>query len=153
MRNDDHHTNHAFHSQIFSGGKNKVLYLLHTPFFYVGIHSKIQANFIGQDIKKNTVRNYRTDIGTIDILAKEKKTGSYVVIELKKNQTSDDTVGQITRYMGWLEEHKTNGEPVKGVIIAAQYDKRLYYALKKMKDIEVYLYRVDFKLKEFNQTT
>lgn len=95
-------------------------------------------------------QQYRTDIGIIDILAKEKETGSYVVIELKKNQTSDDTVGQITRYMGWLEEHKTNGEPVKGVIIAAQYDKRLYYALKKMRDIEVYLYRVDFKLSEFN---
>ena len=31
---------------------------------YVGIHSKIQSNFIGQDIKKNTVRNYRTDIST-----------------------------------------------------------------------------------------
>ena len=53
-----------FTAKFFSGGKNKVLYLLHTPFFYVGIHNKIQANFIGQDIKKNTVRNYRTDIGT-----------------------------------------------------------------------------------------
>jgi hypothetical protein len=32
---------------------------------YVGIHSKIQANFIGQDIKKNTVRNNcRTDISS-----------------------------------------------------------------------------------------
>ena len=98
-------------------------------------------------------QQYRTDIGIIDILAKEKETGTYVVIELKKNQTSDDTVGQITRYMGWLEEHKTNGKPVKGIIIAAQYDKRLYYALKKMKDIEVYLYRVDFKLSEFNQAS
>ena len=98
-------------------------------------------------------QQYRTEIGIIDILAKEKETGTYVVIELKKNQTSDDTVGQITRYMGWLEEHKTNGVPVKGIIIAAQYDKRLYYALKKMKDIEVYLYRVDFKLSEFNQAS
>jgi hypothetical protein len=37
VRNDDLHTNHAFHSHFFFGGKNKVLYLLHTPFFYVGI--------------------------------------------------------------------------------------------------------------------
>jgi pyrimidine operon attenuation protein/uracil phosphoribosyltransferase len=51
--------------------------------------------------------------------------------------------------MGWLEEHKTNGIATKGIIIAARYDKRLYYALKKLKDTEVYLYRVDFRLEEF----
>ncbi len=31
---------------------------------YIGIHSKIQSKIIGQDIKKNTVKNYRTDIGS-----------------------------------------------------------------------------------------
>jgi hypothetical protein len=94
-------------------------------------------------------QQYRTEIGIIDILAEDKKSKQLVVIELKKNQTSDDTVGQLTRYMGWLEEHKTNGTLTKGIIIAAQYDNRLYYALKKVKDVEVYLYRVDFKLQEF----
>jgi len=94
-------------------------------------------------------QQYRTGIGIIDILAEDRKTKQLVVIELKKNQTSDDTIGQLTRYMGWLEEHKTNGKPTKGIIIAAQYDDRLHYALKKVKDVEVYLYRVDFKLEEF----
>lgn len=97
-------------------------------------------------------QQYNTDIGRIDILAQDKKTKRLVVIELKKNQTSDDTVGQLTRYMGWLEEHKTNGQPAKGIIIAAQYDVRLYYALKKIKDVEVYLYRVDFKLEAFKES-
>ena len=96
-------------------------------------------------------QQYKTDIGRIDILACDKKTKQYIVIELKKNQTSDDTVGQLTRYMGWLEEHKTEGKPTKGIIIAAQYDQRLYYALKKVKDVEVYLYRVDFRLEEFKK--
>ena len=96
-------------------------------------------------------QQYQTDIGKIDILVKDKKTGQYVVIELKKNQTSDDTVGQLTRYMGWLEEHKTNGKSTKGIIIASAYDKKLYYALKKVKDVEVYTYQVDFKLKEFKK--
>ena len=45
-------------------------------------------------------QQYKTDIGRIDILAKDKTNGSYVVIELKRNQTSDDTVGKIARYMG-----------------------------------------------------
>jgi hypothetical protein len=94
-------------------------------------------------------QQYKTGIGIIDILVEDKKTKQLVVIELKKNQTSDDTIGQLTRYMGWLEEHKTNGQPTKGIIIAAQYDNRLHYALKKVKDVEVYLYRVSFKLDEF----
>ncbi len=96
-------------------------------------------------------QQYKTDIGIIDILVKDKATGQFVVIELKKAQTSDDTVGQLTRYMGWLEEHKTGGKATKGIIIASSYDTKLYYALKKVKDVEVYTYQVDFKLKEFKR--
>ena len=95
-------------------------------------------------------QQFKTDIGKIDILARDKQ-GQYVVIELKKNQTSDDTVGQLTRYMGWLEEHKTKGRAARGIIIAGGYDERLRYALKKVKDVEVYLYKVDFKLDEFKK--
>lgn len=93
-------------------------------------------------------QQFRTEIGPIDILAKDKKTGDYVVIELKKNQTSDDTVGQITRYMGWIKKNKNNPN-VKGIIIAAEFDKKLEYALGAIQNIEVFLYQVDFKLKEF----
>jgi Endonuclease NucS C-terminal domain len=52
----------------------------------------------------------KTSIGVIDILATDRKTGHYVVIELEKNQTSDDTVGQLTLYMGWLEVNKSKGK-------------------------------------------
>jgi hypothetical protein len=95
-------------------------------------------------------QQYRTDIGPIDILAKDKKTGSYVVIELKRNQTSDDTVGQLARYMGWVEE-KLKDQGVKGVIIAGQYDQKLDYARKRIANTEVFIYQVDFKLKEFKK--
>lgn len=93
-------------------------------------------------------QQYRTDIGPIDILATDKKTGGYVVIELKKDQTSDDTVGQIARYMGWIKKTK-NADNVKGVIIAGQYDKKLDYALEMVPNIEVFLYEVNFKLNKF----
>jgi len=96
-------------------------------------------------------QQYPTDIGKIDILVKDKETKQFVVIELKRNQTSDDTVGQLTRYMGWLEEHKTKGQPTKGIIIAARYDDRLHYALRIVKNVEVYLYKVNFKLDEFKK--
>lgn len=91
-------------------------------------------------------QQYKTDIGSIDILARDKKTGSYVVIELKKNQTSDDTVGQLARYMGWIKTNK-NDKSVSGIIIAAQFDKKLEYALKMVPNTEILVYEVDFKLK------
>ena len=93
-------------------------------------------------------QQYKTDIGPIDILAKDKKTDSFVVIELKKNQTSDDTIGQIARYMGWIRE-KMGDKNVSGIIIAGSYDKKLDYALKMVPNVEVFLYEVDFKLREF----
>jgi len=93
-------------------------------------------------------QQYRTDIGPIDILVTDKKTGGYVVIELKKNQTSDDTVGQVARYMGWVQD-KLGDENVRGIIIAQSFDKKLEYALKLINRVEVYIYEVDFRLKEF----
>ena len=95
-------------------------------------------------------QQYRTDIGPIDILAREKNTGNYVVIELKRNQTSDDIVGQIARYMGWVEEH-LSCDTVKGVIVCGKYDKKLDYARKRVRDVEVFLYEVNFSLKEYKK--
>ncbi len=95
-------------------------------------------------------QQYVTDIGRIDILAKDKVGGNYVVIELKKNQTSDDTVGQILRYMGWVSEKKGD-KSVKGIIVAGKYDEKLYYAQQMMKDIDVFLYEVNFSLKGYSR--
>jgi Endonuclease NucS/MrcB-like, N-terminal domain len=90
-------------------------------------------------------RQYKTDVSSIDILAKDKKTNSYVVIELKKNQTSDDTVGQVARYMGWIKAKKRDNN-VRGVIIAAEFDEKLEYALRVVPNVEVFLYKVDFQI-------
>jgi hypothetical protein len=95
-------------------------------------------------------QQYMTDIGRIDILAKDKKSGNFVVIELKKNQSSDDTVGQILRYMGWISEKK-NDNGVKGIIVAGKYDEKLYYAMRNMKDIDVFIYEVNFSLKGYSR--
>lgn len=95
-------------------------------------------------------QQYRTDIGIIDILAKDKKTGSYVVIELKRNQTSDDTVGQVLRYMGWVTENLKE-KNVRGIIVAGTYDEKLYYAQNMIQEVDVFLYEVQFKLKEYRK--
>ena len=93
-------------------------------------------------------QQYPTTIGKIDILAIDKKTKNYVVMELKKNQTSDDTVGQLSRYMGWIKEHKKD-EGVKGIIVAGKFDEKLKYAKTMLQNSEAFVYEVDFKIKEY----
>ena len=94
-------------------------------------------------------RQYPTDIGPIDILAREPATNAYVVIELKRDKSSDQAVGQTLRYMGWVKEHLCQaGEEVKGLIICQDADERLEYALKMTPNIAHKLYRVDFQLEE-----
>ena len=96
-------------------------------------------------------KQYVTDIGRIDILAKDKISKNYVVIELKRNQTSDDTVGQLMRYMGWVKRH-LNDDNVKGIIIAGKFDKKLDYALEYAPfDTDVFIYNVSFTLNEFKK--
>ena len=72
------------------------------------------------------------------------------MIELKRNQTSDDTIGQVTRYMGWVLEHLQN-ENVRGVIVAVKFDNKLFYAQKVIKNVEVFLYEVGFRLNEYKK--
>jgi hypothetical protein len=92
---------------------------------------------------------YKTgDIGRIDLLAHDTKKGRWLVIELKKDQSSDETVGQVLRYMGWVEENLARGEAVQGLIIAQSADEKLRLALKHTKDVDVLLYEVEFHLHE-----
>jgi len=95
-------------------------------------------------------QQYSTPVGRIDILAKSHDGKEWLVIELKKGQTSDQVVGQTMRYLGWISNNKAaNGETVKGLIIAGDLDERLHYALMPMKDnIKLMTYLVNFKLEE-----
>ena len=76
---------------------------------------------------------------------------SHTVIELKKGQTSNDTVGQVARYMGWVRSHL--GDPqVNGLIIAKGIDRKLHYAIEgiNMNDkISLWTYNIDFQLSNF----
>lgn len=90
---------------------------------------------------------YPCDIGRIDLLAKHKKEPRWLVVELKRNQTSDQTVGQLLRYMGWIEKNlAVAGEKVNGMIICGEADDALRYALRAVSNIELRLYQVDFHL-------
>lgn len=91
-------------------------------------------------------QQYRTDIGKIDLLVKSKSNQEFTVIELKKGQTNDDTVGQLTRYMGWVKANLSHGSNVHGIIVAGGPDDRLKYALSVVPNTKFLIYRIDFRL-------
>lgn len=92
-------------------------------------------------------QQYPTEIGDIDILAKEKEGNNYVVIELKKGKASDTVVGQTLRYMGWVKENLCKGEEdVKGLVVCRDRDEKLEHALRVINNVEPKYYKVDFEL-------
>jgi restriction system protein len=94
-------------------------------------------------------QQYTTDIGPIDILATEPESGSFMVIELKKGRPSDQVIGQILRYMGWVKRKLCkDGQGVKGLVICRDPDPKLSYALEMTNNIDVRYYSVRFELKE-----
>jgi restriction system protein len=92
-------------------------------------------------------QQYETDTGPIDILAISKDKKTILVIELKKGKASDAVVGQIQRYMGYVQEELSeNNQEVKGAIVALNDDKKLQRALVVTKNIEFYKYKINFQL-------
>lgn len=92
-------------------------------------------------------QQYQSDTGPLDILAISKDKSELLVVELKKGRASDSVVGQIQRYMGYVQEELAEAnQTVKGVIIALDDDLRIKRALSVTKNIEFYKYQVSFKL-------
>jgi restriction system protein len=92
-------------------------------------------------------QQYETDTGPIDILAISKDKKTILVVELKKGRASDNVVGQIQRYMGFVKEELAEREQaVKGAIIALDDDKRIRRALAVTQNIDFYRYRINFQL-------
>ena len=90
-----------------------------------------------------------TSVGKIDLVARHKTEPRWLVIELKRAQTSDNTLGQVQRYMGWvMHELAERGDSVEGLIIGLEEDERLRYALKAARGIRFMRYEVDFRLVE-----
>jgi hypothetical protein len=98
---------------------------------------------------EESATQYPTSVGPIDILARDKTTHDWVVIELKRGKSSDAVVGQLLRYMGWVKKHKAgDGEKVRGVIITSTPDDRIKYAMLVSDGISFYTYKVSFDLVE-----
>ena len=92
---------------------------------------------------------YPTEIGYIDILAVDEE-GNFVVFELKVSRGADRALGQILRYMGWIKRNIAKDKKVKGVIVAKNVDKKLKYAASMIPEVNLFEYKLDFKIKEVN---
>ena len=92
-------------------------------------------------------QQYPSDTGPIDILAISKDKKTLLIVELKKGRVSDNVVGQIQRYMGFVKSDLAEeNQNVKGVIIGLDDDIKLTRALSVTTNIDFYKYKVNFKL-------
>jgi restriction system protein len=92
-------------------------------------------------------QQFPSDTGPIDILALSKDKKTFLVVELKKGRVSDNVVGQIQRYMGYVKQDLAEkNQEVKGVIIGFDDDVKIQRALSVANNIDFYKYKVDFKL-------
>ncbi len=83
----------------------------------------------------------------VDILAVD-SNNNYVVIELKVSRGYDRVVGQLLRYMAWIEKHQADpGQSVRGVIIAKEISEDLLLACSKVHDVSLYEYELSIMLR------
>ena len=93
-------------------------------------------------------RQVAADEGFIDVLARDRSSGDFVVIELKRDQTDDEVVGQLSRYMGWAKKRRAApaGVKVRGIIVAHEATPKLRAAASAHDNVNLYLYKLALAL-------
>ena len=95
---------------------------------------------------------FPTPIGRIDLLARHRQEARWLVIELKRDKSSDAVVGQVLRYIGWIKAHHAQpNEIVEGLIIAARGEHKLHYALSAVPSVSFKSYEVACLPSAFNR--
>jgi hypothetical protein len=89
---------------------------------------------------------FPTATGPIDILAVD-DAGAFFVFELKRAQSPDRAIGQVTRYMGWVRQTIGKDREVNGIIVAKEISDNLRYAVSVVPNVSLFEYEVEFHLK------
>lgn len=89
---------------------------------------------------------FPTAVGPIDILAVD-QNGDFVVFELKRANSPDRAVGQLARYMGWVQQTIGRERTVSGVIVAKTISQNLRYAVSVVPNVSLFEYQVEFHLR------
>lgn len=99
---------------------------------------------------------FSTGIGRPDILLVHTSKERVCVLELKKSSTSDRAVGQLLRYVGWVDEHLEDLEgvstdaDVEGRLVVSEPSEKLEYAISAVPELTMYEYEMEVIL---NQST
>jgi len=88
----------------------------------------------------------------VDILATD-SNNDLAVIELKVSKGYDRVIGQILRYMAWIEKNLGDeSQKVRGMIIARQISEDLKLACSKITDVELMEYELSVKIKKLSDS-
>lgn len=87
-----------------------------------------------RDARSPSGLDYPTDVGTIDLLARD-AGGALVVVTVAKGDSGSDLVAEILQRIGWVRKHvaKTR-EGVRGVVVMDQAPANLSYAAAAVAD-------------------
>lgn len=86
----------------------------------------------------------------VDILATDAQ-GRFVVIELKVSRGYDRVVGQLLRYMAWIEKNQAEpGQEVRGIIAAREISEDLLLACSSLPNVELYEYELSVTLRQID---
>lgn len=82
----------------------------------------------------------------VDILAVD-AAGRLVVIELKVSRGYDRVVGQLLRYMAWIDKNQAErGQAVRGIIAAREISEDLKLACSYLPNVTLYEYELSVSL-------
>ena len=93
---------------------------------------------------------YQPGVGSIDILAIDNE-GALYVFELKRADSSDRAIGQLTRYMGWVKQTIGKGRAVYGVIVSRVITDKLRFAREAVPNVYLLEYGISLTLRQANE--
>jgi hypothetical protein len=102
-----------------------------TPFSDAGVvlHTNAKGELLG--------RQYPAGSWAIDLLGWQEAKNCWWVIEIKRGSGSDKAVGQVARYMGWIERNPIQGRSlVRGIVLARTIGRGLDHACHALPNIE-----------------
>ena len=87
----------------------------------------------------------RVGTGRLDIAATDSE-GSIVIIELKAGIAQPDSMTQLLAYMGSIDNFE--GKPVRGILVAHNFDTRVKYAAKAVPNVALRSYSFTFSFSD-----
>ena len=124
----------------FSGTNEKILIL------EKGLEEAIKPNLkkLGLRLAGKSIQqqfSMGVGVGRSDLICLD-ENDDFTVLELKRGMSSDQAIGQVLRYVGWVQENiATKGQKVHGCIVTGDYDEQLRLAASAAK-IRIILVRL-----------